>query len=402
MIFFKAIFHFLFPIFWGFRSVYSQTIEVYDGGTIEGNFSSLEEALTTNINFERTFLISCLNSCDIFNEKNLSNRSTIIGKHTQQIILLHSTIVIENFLNLTNIVISSKLNSSVLVWNILENGTFICIQCDFTNFEGNQPFIIFESYKAIFLCDRCNFSEIISSNLTIIFNATLSRITVIDTLFQLSEVSFFSGYNCALSITQTFFHNITIGKLNMATDSFIKLINSDLNFTNNSLTSCNFYSEYFLNIQYDFNLGAQIPLATINKCIFYNILTTIQAFIFISGVNVLNFNAENLFFLDLTLYGPLFFLKNVNETIFDNFEIFGVTSNQFLHISDSNYVQFHNVSFYSTDIFPGESVILFENTIQKIINNLTLVNSKNFVTTPGIKIIGTTKNKNSKTNKIPK
>ena len=257
MIFFKAIFYYFFPIFWGFRSVYSQKIEVYEGGIIEGNFSSLEEALTTNINFERTFLILCLNSCDILNEKNLSNRSTIIGKDTQQIILLHSTIVIENFLNLTNIVISSKLNSNVL-WNILENGTFICIQCDFTNFEGNQPFLIFESYKAIFLCDRCNFSEIISSNLTIIFNATLSQITVINTLFQLSQVSFISGYNCFISITQTFFHNLTIGNLNLTTDSFMKLKNSDLNFTNNSLTHCNFYSEYFLNIQYDFNFGAQI------------------------------------------------------------------------------------------------------------------------------------------------
>ena len=177
----------------------------------------------------------------------------------------------------------------------------------------------------------------------------------------------------------------------------MRLVNSNLNFTNNSLTNCNFYSEYFLSIEYEFNAEIQTPFTQIQECIFDHIFTINQVFIFISDANALNFQSGNLIFRQITLNGPLFYLKNVNKSFIDKVEIFGVNSNQFLQIFDSDFVQLQNVLLYSTHIFFGESIIYFENTIYKIINNLTLVNSRNFVTTPGIKIIQIIPNTNSKT-----
>ena len=114
----------------------------------------------------------------------------------------------------------------------------------------------------------------------------------------------------------------------------MRLVNSNLNFTNNSLTNCNFYSEYFLSIEYEFNAEIQTPFTQIQECIFDHIFTINQVFIFISDANALNFQSGNLIFRQITLNGPLFYLKNVNKSFIDKVEIFGVNSNQFLQIFD--------------------------------------------------------------------
>ena len=69
-----------------------------------------------------------------------------------------------------------------------------------------------------------------------------------------------------------------------------------------------------------------------------NTLNLTHAFIFISDVYALNLNVQNLASQQIILNGPIFYMKNVNQTFINNIEISGVTLNQFLHTYESDFI----------------------------------------------------------------
>ena len=111
--------HVWFVIFccWNLRN--SQYVELYENGIFQGNFSTLEDPLI-NLSSHREKILfisneSPLKSFDIFNEIIISEKTIIYGKDDfSDTITFHNVLIIENYLNLTNIVISAQLKSPKL------------------------------------------------------------------------------------------------------------------------------------------------------------------------------------------------------------------------------------------------------------------------------------------------
>ena len=142
--------HVWFVIFccWNLRN--SQYVELYENGIFQGNFSTLEDPLINlSSHWEKMLFISNespLKSFDIFNEIIISEKTIIYGKDDfLDTITFHNVLIIENYLNLTNIVISAQIQFQQL-FQIRQNAVFYCSNCIFTNIEGEKEFSIFSSF----------------------------------------------------------------------------------------------------------------------------------------------------------------------------------------------------------------------------------------------------------------
>ena len=143
--------HVWFVIFccWNLRN--SQYVELYENGIFQGNFSTLEDPLINlSSHWEKMLFISNespLKSFDIFNEIIISEKTTIYGKDDfLDTITFHNILIIENYLNLTNIVISAQLKFPKL-FQIRQNAVFYCSNCILTKIEGEEDYQFIFSFQ---------------------------------------------------------------------------------------------------------------------------------------------------------------------------------------------------------------------------------------------------------------